>query len=517
MSVLLARGNTMLVLPFDQGLASVIPHARTLDYEGRRMLVVPNRHHEAKLARNLGHAVPPTILTNYDWAGNKPWDVQRVTAAMMTENPRLYVLNSMGTGKTLSALFAVDFLMKQGLAKRALVTAPLSTLTPVWETEVRRYMPHRTVATLHGTPEKRRAALAKGTDICVVNHHGLALLANELKGQFEIVVIDELAVFRNKQTKLWSSAATVIDQVPWVWGLTGSPTPMAPTDAWAQCRLLTPASVPRSMTAFRSQVMTQVSQFRWLPRPDATTVVHNAMQPAVRFTRDDVMELPEHSVVDREVSLDPVVAEAYKRMAQRLRMNMAAGEEITAANEGVLHSKLLQIAMGWVYTNDKKVYELPSKARLDALTEVVTESEHKVIVFVPFVHALKGVSERLQKEGFDTAVVHGGVSRGERDRIFTGFQHGASPRVLVAHPRTMAHGLTLTAADTIVWYSPYPDLEIYEQANARITRPGQKHKTLIVHLHGGVAVEKTTYRRLRERAKMQGLLLDMFASQETTF
>jgi SNF2 family DNA or RNA helicase len=517
MTVMLAQGNTMLVLPFDQGLANIIPHAQSLDYQGKRMLVVPNRHFEAKLARNLGHEVPPTILTGYDWAGNKPWDVQRVTAAMMVENTRLYCLNEMGTGKTLAALFAIDYLITQGLARRALIAAPLSTLTPVWETEVRRRLPHRSVVALHGTPDKRRTLMGQGADICVINHHGLALLAKDLQdAEFDVVVLDELAVFRNKQTKLWAAAAAVVRPAKWVWGLTGSPTPMSPTDAWAQVRMLTPDNVPRSMSAFRSMVMTQVSQFRWIARTDATTVVHNVMQPAVRFTRNDIIELPEHSTVEREVKLDPLALEAYRRMHQQLRMQAANGE-ITAANEGVLHSKLLQIATGWVYTNDQKVYELPSKGRLDALVEVVSESSNKVIVFVPFVHAIKGVAAYLTKEGFDVAMVHGGVSRTERDKIFGGFQHGPAPRVIVAHPRTMAHGLTLTAADTIVWYGAITDLEIYEQANARITRPGQKNKTLIVHLHGGLTVEKQAYRRLRERGKMQGLLLDLFADQNVTF
>lgn len=512
--VTITRDGSKLILPWHDGLASVIPHARPLDYNGVRMMVMPNADTEARLARNLGLAVPPPILTAYDWAGTKPWGIQRTTAAMMVENPRLFVLNTMGTGKSLSALYACDYLLKTGQAKKILVAAPLSTLTPVWEAEVFRFMPHRRVSVVYNSDKKQRIkALAKLADIYVTNHHGLVVMTKELAAAgFDVVVLDELAVFRNRSTGLWKAANQVCEKATWVWGLTGSPTPMSPTDAWAQVKLLSPGKVPRSMTAFRTMTMNQVSQFRWVPKPDATSIVHGVMQPAVRFTREDVMELPPTTYVDRKVELDDVVAKAYRMMHDRLRMASDQGS-ITSANEGVLHGKLLQIAMGWVYTDDRTIYALPSKARLDALTEVITETDRKVIVFVPYVHALEGVTEYLRKQGFDTALIHGGVPRHARDKIFTDFQHKDTPRVLVAHPKTMAHGLTLTAANTIVWYAPYPDLEVYEQANARITRPGQTAKTLIVHLHGGTQVERLTYRRLKERAKMQGLLLHLFREQ----
>ena len=113
-------------------------------------------------------------------------------------------------------------------------------------------------------------------------------------------------------------------------------------------------------------------------------------------------------------------------------------------------------------------------------------------------------------------IVYGGVSRGKRDLIFHRFQSGKGPRhIIVAHPECMAHGLTLTTGNLIVWYGPAPDLETYDQANARIIRPGQTFKTMIVHLFG-TPVEKAAYARLRTRSRMQGLLLELFRNQEVT-
>lgn len=509
--------------PFRADLATLIPHARSLDYQGQRMLVLPNRHDEAKLARNLGVHIPAPILTRYNWCNhaNPPWDIQRTTAALVSESHRAFVLSTMGTGKTRSVLYAADFLIKEGRAKRILVSAPLSTLTPVWEDELFGRFPHLRRRVLYGSRAQRIKLLAEDADVFIVNHHGVHMLRDELAARgFDIVIVDEIAVLRNKGTQLWKAHNAIIAPAKFAWGLTGSPTPVAPTDAWAQCKLLVPGTVARSFTQFQDQTMRRLSQFKWIARPDANDTVHRAMQPSVRFTRDDIAELPPTSYVNRTVQLEPQAQRAYDMLFDKMSTLTSAGDTITAANEGVLQNKLLQVACGYIYTDmmngEKQVYALPNAARLTALDETVAETDRKVIVFVPFVHALEGVVTHLRGQGHDVEAVHGAVSRGKRDAIFRGFQHGTSPRIIVAHPQCMAHGLTLTAANVIVWYAPTQSLEIYEQANARIVRPGQTAKTLIAHLYG-TPVERVTYARLRARGSMQGLLLALFRQQELVF
>ncbi len=507
-----------IALSWREDLAALIPHARAFDYQGQRMLLIPNGHDEAKVCRNVGVPVPAPILTRYDWRGQTPWAVQKTTAALMTESPRAYVLNGLGTGKTRAAIFAADYLMRAGAASPTLITAPLSTLTPVWEQELFRVLPQGRVRVLHGSKEKRLKLLEEDADWFVVNHHGLDVLGEALVARgFGILVIDEIATFRNKGTHLWKALATVVNAptTKFAWGMTGSPTPQAPTDAWGQARLLTPERVPRTMTRFRDMTMRQVSNFKWIPRPEATDIVRSALQPSVRFSLEDVQELPETVYVDREVKLEPDAAKAYKLMWDKMVMMSQQGQ-ITAVNEGVLQTKLLQVACGYIYTDSKKVFELPAKPRQEALLDLVTSTERKVIVFVPFVHALHGVAAFLRHNKQSVATVHGGTARRARDKIFSDFQNAEEPRVLVAHPQCMAHGLTLTSANTIVWYSPTNSLEIYEQANARIRRPGQTAKTLIAHLIG-TPVEKAAYSRLKTRAKLQGLLLEMFRSQEVVY
>jgi SNF2 family DNA or RNA helicase len=515
----ITRDGRHVVVPWDATLANAVPHARDFTWEGERRLLLPNEPEEARVARNVGVPVPAPILTRYDWAGTQPWDIQRTTAALLTESPRCYVLSSMGTGKTRAVIYATDWLMRTKQASRALIIAPLSTLTPVWERELFQLMLKRRVSILYGSKEKRLKLLKSGADICVINHHGLRVLGQEVqKSGFDIVVLDELAIYRTRNTELWKAARDLVslDTTRFAWGLTGSPTPNAPTDAWAQVRLLTPERTVRSFVAFQDLTMRKLSQFRWFPKPDANVIVHAAMSPSVRYTRDDVMELPECSVVDRAVKLDTDAAKAYTMMFNKARILTEKNESVSAVNQGVLHNKLLQLSCGFLYTDTKTVYALPAQGRLDALTEVLDETERKVLVLVPFLHALTGVATHLRKHNYDIATVHGGTSRGSRDKIFNDFQMGKSPRIIVAHPQTLSHGLTLTEADTIVWYSPTTSNETYEQANARINRPGQKHKTMIVHMVG-TTVERATYTRLRDRQRMQNCLLDLFHKQDKAF
>ncbi len=515
-----------IVTDYRPDLETLIPHSKRVDYQGRPMLIVPNGRDEARLARNLGVNLPSPILTSYRWAGQTPWDIQRTTSAMLTESPRAYVLSTMGTGKTRCVLWAIDFLMQEAAAEgrrfKVLIAAPLSTLTPVWETETFRVLPHRKTRVAYGDRAKRRRVLAEDADITIINHHGIDMLKHDLvAANFDCIVIDEFAVYRNRSTVMWKSADFLVNRgragapIPYAWGLTGSPTPNAPTDAWSQVRMLTPGRVPRSLTAFKDQTMRQMSAFKWIPRPNANDIVFAAMQPSVRFTREDVMELPETSFVDREVKLEGDAQRAYKMMFDKCRMLSTSGA-ITAVNEAVLQTKLLQVACGYIYTDAKVVHELPNAPRLNALEEIISETDRKVIVFVPYIHALQGIYAHLTKSGHVCEMVSGNTSRGNRDRIFREFQASGGARVLVAHPQCMAHGLTLTEANTIVWYSPTTSLEIYDQANARITRPGQTSKTLIAHLYA-TAVERLTYARLRQKSKMQGTLLQMFHSQELEF
>jgi SNF2 family DNA or RNA helicase len=185
------------------------------------------------------------------------------------------------------------------------------------------------------------------------------------------------------------------------------------------------------------------------------------------------------------------------------------GGEINAVNEGVKLSKLLQICSGFAYTSTSGALKLDASHRMKVLEEIIEETDQKVIVFVPFKAGVDIVHSELTKKGHAAEKVYGDTTKTERDRIFNLFSNSVNPRVLVAHPGTMSHGLTLVSANTIVWYSPTNSYETYDQANARIARPGQKHHTHIINIESS-KVEERVFKRLQTKQKVQGTLLELF-------
>jgi SNF2 family DNA or RNA helicase len=493
-------------------ITNVIPKAKVVKIKGRELVAVPHRLEEVKVLRNLGFDPPAPIRHYYDWPGRyKPFTAQREAAAFLSMYKRAFNLSELGTGKSLASLWAYDYLRKTGKVNKALIVSPLSTLERTWADELFHHFPHLNFAVLHGSREKRIKLLDQDVEVYIINHDGVQIIEPYLKDRedIDIVIIDEIAqCARNAGTDRWRTLNKVVNKHSKpraCWGMSGTPTPNAPTDAWAQCRLIVPEKVPPYFNRFKNQVMKQVSQFTWVPKQEATSLVKDAMQPAVRFTRDECLDLPPIMFETREVALTKDQQKSYKDMLTKLRTEADNGE-ITAVNEAVKMAKLIQIACGVAYSVDGEELTIGAKPRIDAVRDIVNTAEGKVIVFVPFVSSVNMVAQELGQD-FSVEVIHGGVKKDERDRIFGAFQKSKDPKVLVAQPAAMSHGLTLTAASTIVWYSCVTSNEIFEQANGRINRPGQKMNNFVIMLEG-TPVEKRVYSRLQTKQKMQGALLD---------
>lgn len=256
--------------------------------------------------------------------------------------------------------------------------------------------------------------------------------------------------------------------------------------------------------------MRQAGPFTWLPRPNATEVVKEVMQPAIRFSLEDCVDMPECIYETRQVELTPQQKTAYKEMLTKLKTEVDGGE-VLAVNEAVKVSKLVQIACGVAYSTSGEEVTLEANPRLEIVKEVIEEAGTKTIVFVPFVSSVAQVTDYLRRHGITVECIYGEVSKAERDRILSEFQKSVDPKVLVAIPSTMSHGLSLTAANTICWYAPITSNDVFQQANARVRRPGQKHAQLIVTIEG-TPVERKMYERLQHKEKMQGVLLDLVRS-----
>lgn len=514
MTIQISHQTRSVVVPYSTTLTQLFPHGVRFTWNNEDLFALPHGPDETRMLRNLSLNVPAPIVEHYGFPsadGKRPFGKQILTAASMTMNPHDYVLNGMGTGKTKACIWAFDYLQGEGQANRMLVVAPLSTLNFTWEREIFQTMPHKKVVVLTGTAERRREKLREKADIYIINHDGVKVLFKELMQRLDIDVIcfDEAAAYRNARAERSKIARKLTLHRRFIWGMTGSPTPSAPTDAFGLAMLVTPETSPRSFVQFRQETMTQVSQFRWVPKRTAAETISRVLQPSVRYSLDDIVELP--PVVEREIEvpLGPRQKQVYDQWRDHASVLLKEGT-ITARNGGDVYNKMIQTSIGWVYNSEHDIVHLDNEARLRALLDVVESCERKLIVFSPYKSATAGIAELLRSEKIDFATVTGDTSQKDRTDIFTAFQHTDKYHVLNAHPECMSHGLTLTAADTIVWFGPTTKLETYEQANARITRVGQVHKQQVIKFVATPA-ERMTYRRLSDKRNLQDTVLDLLA------
>ena len=252
-------------------ILSVIPTAKRMEHNGDTYVAVPHKRDEVKVLGNMGIKAPSPMLFYYDWAGRyTPFEAQRATAAFAAQNERCFILNGMGSGKTLATLWAYDYLRSIGIRHKLLVDAPLATLERTWGDEIFQHFPHLDFTVVYGDRNRRLKLLDRDADIYIINHDGLEVVAPALakRADIDLVIVDEIAqVARNQRTDRWKFLNTVLNkQVPrWAWGLTGTPTPNDPTDAWAQCHLMRRGSVPDYFIRFRNQVMEQKGYHVWAP------------------------------------------------------------------------------------------------------------------------------------------------------------------------------------------------------------------------------------------------------------
>ena len=472
---------------------------------------------EVRVLRNLGvKNVPSPITARYTWPGrHKPFAHQIETASFLTVHRRAFVFNDPGTGKTFSALWAADYLMNIKQVRRCLILCPLSIMHDAWMSSISKSIIHRSAIAAHHTQASRRIEMVQGDyEFVVVNYDGLNLIAEEVinDGRFDLIIVDEANAYKNSSTKRWKSLNKIMKPDTMLWMMTGTPASQSPVDAYGLAKLVNPNGVPKFATAWRDKVMQKLTKFKWLPKPNAQKEVYDALQPAIRFTKEECTDLPPVLTETREIPLTPQQIKYYRLLKDKMVLQ-AAGETITAVNAAAGVSKLLQISAGAAYTDDKEVVEFDCAPRLNVLLEVLEETSRKVIVFAPFRHSIDTIATFLQKHSVQAEVVHGDVGVNKRTDIFRRFQTTDSPRVLVIQPQAASHGVTLTKADTVVFYGPVMSVETYLQCIARADRIGQDSTNVtVIHLQGS-EIEKKMFKQLERRVEGHDLLLGLYRDE----
>lgn len=422
------------------------------------------------------------------------------------------VFASGNTGKTASVIWAADYLMNIGQVKRVLVLCPLSIMKSAWQEDLFTFAMHRSCSVAHGTSKQRAKIIAAGAEFVIINHDGLEVVKDQIiAGGFDLMVVDEANCVKSPQTKRWKVFHEVAKTIPRLWMLTGTPAAQSPLDAYGLAKLVNPGGVPSFFGRFRDMVMYKVTQFKWAPKPQAEATVHKVLQPAIRFEKKDCLDLPPVLHTEREAPLTPQQMKYYKKLAAQMVME-AADERVSAVNAAVKMTKLLQIAGGAVYSDDGAVVEFDVSNRIKVVLEAIDEASGKVLVFVPFTHTIDLLREALEAADISCGVINGSVSMNKRSQLVTDFQNKPDPHVLLIQPQAASHGLTLTAANTIIWYAPVPSVETYLQANARIDRPGQKKNMQIIHIKGS-PIETKLYAMLRDNLQGHERIIDLYRQE----
>lgn len=526
------RQRNILLYPGQYNAAmQYLPEAKAV---GRDWWGVPRSLRNCQVLRHLNFPVPPIITDeNYDFpieAGRTPLEHQKIMANFSVLHPRMFNLSDMGTMKTISTLWAADWLMKQypeGTC-RALIVAPLSTLERVWGNAIfKNFLSRRSFEILHGDAADRLKGLDRKADFSIINFDGVGVGAHtrkrlELDGfskalaersDIRLCIVDEASAFKDSQTKRHRISRLVFGQKQYLWLLSGTPTPNAPTDAYGLAKLVNNA-FGKSFASFQAESMLKVSMYKWVPQKDGYDKARRLLTPSIRYDIKDVWGGPELTTQQREVELTPLQKKLMADLKKDLQVVVKTGQPITAVNEASARQKFIQISLGAVYDENHKVHFVDASPRLAELRSVVEQAPGKMLIFAPLTSVVNLLHKELSKD-YSCEIVNGETSSKKRNEIFSSFQETetSEPRIIIADPGTMAHGLDLWQARTVAWFGPTDKTELYLQANKRAHRPGQKYPVTVVQIVSN-KLEQEIFRRLETNTTLQGALLDMIRKGE---
>jgi SNF2 family DNA or RNA helicase len=498
-------------------LRGLFPKSKILPLQSHNFAV----HHSLDttlMLRNIGIKAPSPIRYQYNWPGKfKPFDHQYDMAEFWTLNHRGFNLSEQGTAKTNAALWAADYLMKIGKVRKVLVLAPLSTLATVWLQDIFDTLMHRRAVVVHGSPEKRRKAMETDSDFYIFNHDGVRIkeMVRTLRARkdIDVVIVDEGDEFRNDDTEKYKGLAAMLRPDMRLWWQTGTPTPNAPTDAWAQARLVQPANVPKYFGQFKRATMMQITPFKWVPRKGSNEMAFAALQPAIRFKKADCLDLPPVLKLERQSTLTPEQAKAFEAMKEEMYLDDAKlkllGASITAVNAADKLGKLRQILCGVIKDPESGAYlPLPHAPRVNTLLECIKGASAKVIVIVPFKGIINDLAIEIAKH-YTVGVLNGDVSANRRAAIIHDFKTTPDPHVLLCHPKVMSHGLNLTEADTTIFYAPIHSNAQYQQVIERFNRSGQKLNMTLIRI-AAHPLEWEIYKNTDLATDTQSSMLDLY-------
>lgn len=439
---------------------------------------------------------------------------QKQSLEFMKTNRLVYDASDAGTGKTLVQICDISDRIRDKGGK-ALVFAPKSLVYSTWRNEFKRFAPHIEVQPVLA---HKKHDFFKKADVYVTNIDAVAWMQSLLKDDFwegfHTLVIDEATAYKrhtSKRTKLMMKLARKFEYIRL---LSGTADAYSILDLWSQYKILDEGKrLGRTFSAFRSScctprmVMPGVTE--WIERDDIQDVVtHMVSDITIRHKLETCIDMPDYIETIMEVDMSPRVQKAYKDMEKYARMRVEGGT-VTAINAATEYGKLLQIASGAAYDGDGNVVSI-DRSRYELVGDLV-DARHNCIVFYNWKHQRDGLMEEFDKRRMKYVCIDANTSSKKREEYVSDFQKGFY-RVFLAHPKSAAHGLTLTNATTVIWATQPADPELFLQGNRRAYRAGQTKRTETVIVLSKGTIEKHALKRLNTKTERHKSTLDMMES-----
>lgn len=444
----------------------------------------------------------------------KPYDYQRTAMQWILDNPRCGLFLDMGLGKTVSTLTALQELIDECEISKTLVVAPKKVAETTWTTEAAKWnhLQSLKVAKVMGTEKQRKLALAEKADIYVIGRDNFVWLVGLYGGQlpFDVLVIDELTSFKNSKSQRFKAMRIVTPTVSRVIGLTGTPAPNGLIDLWGQMYCIDMGQrLGKFISKFRESYFSTYSRDGRMVRCDVLSGRDKIIQDKISdiclsMQAKDYLQLPDLLIHNVPVELSPATMSAYNKFEREKVLEFKQEHEgeptnILANSAAGLMNKLAQFANGAVYDDDRNIHEIHSE-KIDKLAEIVEAANgSSVLVFYQFKHDIPRITKKL---------------KGYRVKVYEGEKqllewNAGKIDVLLAHPASTAYGLNMQqGGHYIVWFGTGWDLELFQQANARLHRQGQRHPVTVYKLIGAHTVDERASASLENKKVKQQSLLD---------
>lgn len=478
------------------------------------MALMPHTLEAERLLINAGVQDVPSVVDEYEWPGMfSPYAHQIEMVKFRMHHRRIWDLSGMRTGKTAAAVWGAHLLMRYGAVKRVLVLSPLSVVRDAWGNAMFDILPQLRTQEATGPNDKARRGFKGAPQFVLANHDKVKYLFHEIVAFApDLIVLDEAVVFKNYKSDRYRALKAVVARCKCrVWALSATPAAQRPTDPWAIGRIINPDTVPWKFTTFRDNTMVKVKveENIWVKKAGWEEHVLKALQPSIRFRTQDVIDMPIIAEVMRFTPMGTKQARHYNQM-KKSNVITLEGENITARNAAAALVKLRQISSGLIYNRKAMTVEVDASSKYSELRSIIDETRGngKFIVFTPFTHVMQWLTARLKKDGVVVEALTSNSTLDQRTKAFTMFQKTDQLDGLIMHPDIAKYGLTLTAANTTIWWGPIYAVDTFIQANMRMIGPGS-HGCTVVMMHS-TDDELKIYQRISEQEDVSTAVIDEY-------